>query len=113
MRTEDENLPCYGFQAVSKHYPNLISTLSEDDPTIGRSLQGLAFSKKSRRKEKGTALILCVLLGFLGAHRFYARRHLGGAFMLLTLGGFGFIWFWDIFSILTDSFTDSSGLSLL
>lgn len=43
-------------------------------------------SKKSRL----IALLLCIIFGALGAHRFYAGKFLsGGAMLLLTITGFG------------------------
>ena len=37
------------------------------------------------------ALILCILLGGLGVHRFYVGKVVTGILMILTLGGLG-IW---------------------
>lgn len=41
-------------------------------------------------------LLLCVFLGFTGAHRFYSGSPAYGKFLLFTLGGFGILWFWDL-----------------
>jgi len=57
-------------------------------------------------------LILCVLLGSLGIHRFYAGRVVTGILMILTLGGLGIWTLIDIIMIATGSFKDSQGLKI-
>ena len=57
-------------------------------------------------------LILCVLLGSLGIHRFYAGRIVTGILMILTLGGLGIWTLIDIIMIATGSFKDSKGLKI-
>lgn len=58
------------------------------------------------------ALILCILLGSLGIHRFYAGRIVTGILMILTLGGLGIWTLIDIIMIATGSFKDSQGLKI-
>lgn len=48
-------------------------------------------------KSKGIAYLLHVFLGFLGAGRFYVGDIGLGILNLLTVGGFGFLWFIDLF----------------
>ena|GEM_PF-1044290 len=61
------------------------------------------------------ALMLCVFLGLLGAHRFYAGRVASGVILLLlTLSIYGLIlaviwWLVDFLIILVGRFTDSNG----
>lgn len=64
------------------------------------------------RKSKGTALILCIFLGFLGAHQFYVGKTGKGILYLFTVGLFGFGWFIDIFSIAAGNFEDKYGYPL-
>ena len=47
-------------------------------------------------KSRTAALVLCVLAGYLGAHRFYAGRYGLGILYLITLGIFGLGWLVDI-----------------
>lgn len=62
------------------------------------------------RKSKTTALLLCIFLGGLGAHRFYVGKVGTGILYLLTVGIFGIGWFVDIIRIATGSFRDEFGL---
>lgn len=48
-------------------------------------------------KSKGIAYLLHIFLGFLGAGRFYVGDIGMGILNLLTFGGFGFLWFIDLF----------------
>jgi TM2 domain-containing membrane protein YozV len=59
-----------------------------------------------------TTLLLCILLGGLGAHRFYLGKTGTGIAMILTLGGFGIWAFIDLIVIVTQGFTDSDGLKI-
>lgn len=60
-------------------------------------------------KSKGTALVFCVLLGWMGAHRFYAGRWVSGLVQLFTFGGFFVWWVFDFFVILFGKFKDADG----
>jgi len=57
-----------------------------------------------------TTLVLCVLLGGLGVHRFYVGKIGTGILMLLTLGGLGIWQLIDLIIIATQNFKDSYGL---
>ncbi len=60
-------------------------------------------------KSRLVALLLCIIFGALGFHRFYVGKVGTGLLMLLTLGGFGIWVLIDTILILTGSFTDSEG----
>ena len=55
-------------------------------------------------------LILCILLGGLGVHRFYVGKTWTGILMLLTLGGLGIWELVDLIVIAVQKFKDSKGL---
>ena len=64
-------------------------------------------------KSKITALLLCIFLGYLGAHRFYVGKSFTGIVWLLTLGLFGVGVFIDFALILIGAFRDNLGRPLV
>ena len=56
-----------------------------------------------------STLILCLLLGGLGVHRFYVGKVGTGIIMLMTLGGLGIWTLIDLIRIAVQKFTDSDG----
>ena len=58
------------------------------------------------------SLILCILLGGLGVHRFYVGKVVTGILMILTLGGLGIWTLIDLIRIAVGSFKDSNGLPI-
>lgn len=67
----------------------------------------------SIHKSPIVTLLLCLFLGFLGAHRFYVRKYGTGFLMLATLGGFGMWAFIDLIFIVLNKFEDKNGNLLL
>jgi hypothetical protein len=57
-------------------------------------------------RSRGVALILATVLGVFGGHRFYAGKPVSGVAMILTLGGLGFWWLYDVILIASGSFRD-------
>ena len=58
------------------------------------------------------ALVLCLFLGMLGAHRFYAGKIGTGVAQILTFGGLGLWVLIDLIMILVGKFTDKDGNAL-
>jgi len=54
-------------------------------------------------------LLLALLLGGLGIHRFYVGKPLTGILQLITLGGFGIWALIDVILIAVGAFTDGQG----
>ena len=69
-------------------------------------------SAQTSNSEKSfvATLILCILLGSLGVHRFYVGKIVTGILMLLTFGGFGIWALIDTIFIAVGKFKDSNGL---
>ncbi len=58
-------------------------------------------------RRRKTAIILCLLLGWIGIHRFYLGRQISGLIYLLTLGLFGVGWLIDLITLLRNGFAES------
>ena len=61
------------------------------------------------RCSRAIALILTLLLGFVGAHRFYVGRTATALAMLFTVGGFGIWWLIDIAFVASGQLKDNEG----
>lgn len=48
------------------------------------------------KRDKVVALLLCIFLGWCGAHKFYERKMTTGIIYLITFGVFGYGWLIDI-----------------
>jgi TM2 domain-containing membrane protein YozV len=60
-------------------------------------------------KSRLVALLLCIFVGSLGIHRFYAGKTGTGILWLFTLGLCGIGTLVDLIMIIVGSFTDSQG----
>lgn len=60
-------------------------------------------------KSRAIALILALVLGVFGAHRFYVGKVGTGVLMLCTLGGFGIWYLVDVIMIASGGFRDAQG----
>ena len=56
-----------------------------------------------------TTLLLCIFLGGIGVHRFYAGKIGTGILMIVTCGGCGIWTIYDLIMILMGNFTDKDG----
>ena len=54
-------------------------------------------------------LLLCLFVGGIGVHRFYAGKIGTGILQIITLGGCGIWTLIDLIMILTGNFTDKDG----
>lgn len=66
----------------------------------------------SKPKSKGVAIVLCLLLGWLGIHRFYTGKAGTGILYMFTFGLWGIGILIDLILIITGSFRDKSGMPL-
>jgi TM2 domain-containing membrane protein YozV len=63
------------------------------------------FSPRSRL----VALLFCILLGWIGVHRFYVGKIGTGVLMVVTIGGLGIWTLIDLILIAVGSFRDKEG----
>ena len=61
-------------------------------------------------RSRTVALVLGLLGGVFGLHRFYAGRTQSGIWMAVTLGGMGIWWLYDMVMLVAGEFTDADGL---
>ncbi len=86
--------------------------LQDDDVLCSRCGAGVIRTFKSP-KSAVTALLLCLFLGFLGAHRFYVGRTKSALIMLVTAGGLGFWTLFDLITLACCRFKDDEGRTLI
>ncbi|HEX9692256.1 MAG TPA: TM2 domain-containing protein [Gemmatimonadales bacterium] len=60
-------------------------------------------------RSRGVALVLSVLVGWFGAHRFYVGKTGTGVLQALTLGGLGLWTCYDIILVAAGAFRDANG----
>ena len=89
-----------------------IARFSEADSRIRRSASGITRTSRdpsASRCSRLVATFLVVMLGFVGAHRFYAGRVGSAIAMIFTLGGLGIWWLIDMIIVTTGQLIDSEG----
>ncbi len=59
-----------------------------------------------------TALLLCIFLGGLGGHRFYAGKMGTGLLWLISGGILGVGWLVDLYMVIVGSFKDNEGRAI-
>lgn len=69
-------------------------------------------SNRTNEDRRLIALILCILVGSLGVHRFYTGNIVTGVLMLITLGGCGVWTIIDLIMIAANTYRDGNGNTL-
>ena len=88
-------------------------------PHCGAPLSGYGYASAAPRTpyispcNRLVALLLCIFVGYLGAHRFYVGKIGTGILWLLTGGCLGIGVLVDLIMICTGSFTDQYGRYVL
>jgi TM2 domain-containing membrane protein YozV len=62
------------------------------------------------KRSRGVALGLCFLGGFCGLHRFYVGKPQTGVAMIVTFGGLGIWWLYDLVLLAAGEFRDMEEL---
>lgn len=63
-------------------------------------------------KSKIITLVMCIIFGSCGIHRFYVGKVGTGLLYFFTFGLFGVGWIHDVIKICTNTFTDGLGLPI-
>ena len=74
--------------------------------------KGIQYTTVTSDKRKVVALILVILLGWMGAHRYYVGRLRTGILYTCTLGFFFIGAILDFIAIITGGFKDNVGAPL-
>lgn len=75
----------------------------EEEPPVAR---------EASPRSRGVALAVGAVLGIFGCHRFYVGKVQTGLLQLITLGGIGLWWLYDLILIGAGEFTDVAGRPL-
>lgn len=78
--------------------PNIVINNSNQNVNQNTNINGMA--RGGRARNKWTSLLLCIFLGFLGAHKFYEEKTGMGVLYLFTGGLFLIGVFIDFFALL-------------
>ena len=91
-----------------------IVRVNSEDQRVYRGYHAVQTTKRERSPgvsdySRSIAMILVLLLGLVGGHRFYVGR-VGTAFaMLFSLGGLGIWWLIDVVIVASGQLKDSDG----
>ena len=72
-------------------------------------MQATISGRKCSEKDWMTTLLLCLLCGGIGVHRYYVGKIGTGILYTLTFGLFGIGYLVDLIKIATGKFTDKDG----
>ena len=95
--------------AINKKHaeiPNFTINISTPNTSIETNNATSGFNNRPnkylnmKKKNKWVAFLLCLFLGFLGAHKFYENKVGMGILYIFTSGLFGIGWLIDIFVLL-------------
>lgn len=86
--------------------------MTGSSPTAYESGERSAAAADVSQRSRGLALVLSVMGGVFGLHRFYTGRVQSGVWMCLTLGGLGIWYLYDVVVIAAGDFRDGDGRRL-
>lgn len=88
---------CQVEEVKNADQPNIVINNSNQNENVNANIAG-AFG--IRAKNKWVSFLLCLFLGYIGAHKFYEGKVGMGILYLFTFGLFGIGWFVDCIILL-------------
>lgn len=90
---------------------NINDVVKITNPKMKKNAKTIEYIEDGDYSQKAwsVTLILCILLGFIGLHRFYVGKAGTAILMLFTFGGFGIWILVDLIRIIINNFTDEEG----
>ena len=80
--------------------PNIVINNTNTNSNVSKNTNVAGGVPGVRARNKWVAFLLCLFLGYLGAHKFYEGKTGMGVLYLLTAGLFGIGWFIDCITLL-------------
>ena len=109
-----QTMPSLGAnQQFCRSCGQVISSLAPTCPHCGAPTGIKGIPAGASPKLRLVALLLCLLVGMLGVHRFYVGKIGTGILELITLGGFGIWVLIDLILIIVGAFKDKEGRPVL
>ncbi len=87
--------------------------LMDQNPALKQAVEAAAAKKKVSPYDWFTTILLAILVGGFGVHRFYVGKMDTGLIWLLTGGCLGIGVIYDVIMIATGQFTDGNGLPIV
>lgn len=102
--------PNCGYSPSNERYEQQLQNNNQAQPTIVHNYYGApqggnentqtVVVRGGKACNKTVALVLCIFLGYIGAHKFYEGKMGSGLLYLCTFGIFGIGWIMDILALL-------------
>ena len=89
------------------------NALMDQNPALKQVVEAAKKKKKVSPYDWFTTILLAILVGGFGVHRFYVGKMDTGLIWLLTGGCLGFGVIYDVIMIATGQFTDGNGLPIV
>lgn len=88
---------CQVEEMKSHEQPSIVINNANTNTNVNNNQNGMYMG---RPRNKWVALLLCIFLGYLGAHKFYEGKAGTGILYIFTVGLFGIGWFIDCINLL-------------
>lgn len=80
--------------------PTIINNVINNNNNNNNNNASRVYVPRGKRKDKWTAFLLCLFLGYFGAHKFYEGKTGMGVLYLCTFGLFSIGWIVDCIALL-------------